>query len=77
MTMKTHAFTIHVPKETRGWGDNKRELPALHARVEVQIDVEQIAQHHGQQAARNKGKSRRLLNGMVVVKVLSAKEQTW
>lgn len=73
--MKTWTATVIVPEETRGWGENKRTLPALQAKVELRIDLDKIVNHLGHKAARSKGGMTNALGGMVKLKVLSLKEQ--
>ena len=74
--MYTKRIIINVPSDTRGWGENKRILPALTATVEVSFDYEAVAQHFGAKAARSKGKTSRLLSGKGKVKVITVKEST-
>jgi hypothetical protein len=60
--------TITVPAETRGFGEHKRELPALEAKLEITIDWDKIANHFGAKAARSKGKRASMLGGRIKIK---------
>ena len=68
---RTH---ITVPAETRGWGENKRMLPALQAVLEVSINWEKLVQRFGEKAARSKGKRTSMLAGLIKIKCVSTKE---
>lgn len=72
--MTAWAQTIIVPAETRGWGENKRTLPALQARVELVVDLDKIIKHFGAKAARSKGGRSSALGGRVKIKILKRTE---
>jgi hypothetical protein len=65
---------ITVPSEVRGWGENKRTLPALDVHLEIAIDWQRIAQHFGEKAARSKGKRSVALGGKIKIKAVKVAE---
>lgn len=73
---KTYKANIVVPAETRGWGENKRRLPALGVKLEVDIDWQRLLQHYGAKAARSKGRRATLLGGMIKVKAVKVTEES-
>jgi hypothetical protein len=72
--VKVWTATIRIPAETRGYGEDKRTLPALEAKVELSIDLDKLIQHFGEKAARSKGSSTRMLGGKMKLKVLTKRE---
>jgi hypothetical protein len=60
---------INVPATSRGYGENRRDLPAFEALVEVQFDAEYIAQVLGQRAARARTRRAVIGSGLVICKV--------
>lgn len=65
---------ITVPAETRGWGENKRQLPALDVRLEFTIDWQRLAQEMGAKAARSKGRRSTAMGGKIKVKAVKVEE---
>lgn len=61
--------TIFVPSETKGYGENKRELPAMQVVVELDINVDEIAKHFGRKAARSKSGRSTALGRRIKIKV--------
>jgi hypothetical protein len=74
--MTTWKQTIRVPEETRGWGENKRVLPAKKATIELTINVDAILQGMGCKAARSKGKRSSAMGGKVRAVVRNVYEET-
>lgn len=70
-----YRFKATIPAETRGWGENKRTLPALVGTIELDIDLDRIMSHFGAKAIRSRGKRAAGLSGMVKARAKDIKEQ--
>jgi len=68
--MSTRTYRMTIPAETRGWGENKRVLPAQVVQVELYINEEALAAELGRKAARSKGKRTTALAGKVKCKLV-------
>ena len=71
---KPYKITIRVPKEVRGWGENKHELPALDAKLEMTVNWDRLYEHFGGKAARSKSGRTSMLGGLIKIKAVSVTE---
>lgn len=66
-----YTSVVEVPSRTRGYGDNQVIQPGFTTKVEVTLDLDEIAKVLGRAAARSKGKQSREIGGLAVAKLVT------